>query len=137
MTAYHYWQNQPGCSPNDIPTLPTRARHVTWLRQGLTPNIAPTTTLSQVMAGRDFNCIQGLPTPPQPFSHTCIFTHASLRPSGKLPVLLCLLRPNRTHLRLRHNLPTPVNASSKTWSSERNAPHLIYRLNPLTGRKSC
>jgi len=25
MTAYHYWQNQPGCSPNDYRALPTRA----------------------------------------------------------------------------------------------------------------
>lgn len=39
--------------------------------------------------------------------------------------------------KLRHNLPTPVNGSSKTWSSDKNAPHLIYRLSPLTGWKSC
>jgi hypothetical protein len=110
MTAYHYWQNQPGCSPNDIPTLPTRARHVSWLRQGLTPNIAPTTTLSQVMAGRDFYCIQGLPTPPTTIQshmhlHTCITSAVGEAPC---PSLLTAAQPN-----------TPKAPAQPPYTSER------------------
>lgn len=139
MTAYHYWQNQPGCSPNDIPTLPTRARHVSWLRQGLTPKHSTHHhTFVKSWRGESSTAYKDFQRP-----HTQSFTYASShmhqfgRRGSYVSVLLCLLRPSRTHLKLRHNLPTPVNGSSKTWSSERNAPHLVYCLPPLTGRKSC
>lgn len=68
--------------------------------------------------------------PPHTQSHSCTNLHAcmSIRAPGKLPVLLRLLTATQPNTpKLWHNLPTPVNGSSKTdlvQRPKRAAPHL-------------